>query len=58
LNCSNSQIDGAFVQNIVCSEDNQSAKMLEARGCDHLQGAFVGLASVERPWRPALVQTV
>ena len=78
------KIDGAFVQNIVRSEDDrafvrtlidlakqlklatvaewvqdeQSAKTLAAWGCDCLQGAFVGLASVERPWRPALAQTV
>jgi diguanylate cyclase (GGDEF)-like protein len=78
------KIDGAFVENIVRSEDDrafvrtlidlaerlklatvaewvqdeQSAKTLEAWGCDYLQGAFVGLASVERPWRPALAQTV
>jgi diguanylate cyclase (GGDEF)-like protein len=39
-------------------QDEQSAKTLEAWGCDYLQGAFVGLASVERPWRPALAQTV
>jgi len=78
------KIDGAFVENIVRSEDDrafvrtlidlakrltlatvaewvqdeQSAKTLEAWGCDYLQGAFIGLASVERPWRPALAQTV
>ena len=78
------KIDGAFVQNIVRSEDDRAfvrtlidlakrlklatvaewvqdeaaAKMLEAWGCDYLQGALIGLASVERPWRPALAQTV
>ena len=39
-------------------QDEQSAKTLAAWGCDYLQGAFVGLASVERPWRPALARTV
>jgi diguanylate cyclase (GGDEF)-like protein len=78
------KIDGAFVQNIVRSEDDRAfvralidlakrlnlatvaewvqderaAKMLEAWGCDYLQGAFVGLASIERPWRAALAQTI
>ena len=78
------KIDGAFVENIVRSEDDRAfvrtlidlakrlrlatvaewvqdeaaAKLLEEWGCDYLQGAFIGLASVERPWRPALAQTV
>ena len=74
------KIDGAFVQNMLRSEDDrafvrtlielgkrlklatvaewvqdeQAAKMLEAWGCDYLQGALVGLATVERPWRTGL----
>ncbi len=28
----------------------QAARTLEAWGCDYLQGALMGLASVERPW--------
>ena len=78
------KIDGAFVENIVRSEDDRAfvrtlidlakrlrlatvaewvqdeaaAKLLEEWGCDYLQGALIGLASVERPWRPALAQTV
>jgi diguanylate cyclase (GGDEF)-like protein len=78
------KIDGAFVQNIIRSEDDRAfvralidlakrlklatvaewvqdepaAKMLEAWGCDYLQGAFVGLASIERPWLAPLAQTV
>jgi diguanylate cyclase (GGDEF)-like protein len=76
------KIDGAFVQNIIRSDDDRAfvralidlakrlnlltvaewvqderaAKMLEAWGCDFLQGAFVGLATVERPWLAALAQ--
>jgi diguanylate cyclase (GGDEF)-like protein len=78
------KIDGAFVQNIMRSEDDRAfvrtlidlgkrlrlltvaewvqderaAKMLEAWGCDYLQGALVGLASVERPWRAGLAQAI
>ena len=74
------KIDGAFVQNMLRSEDDrafvrtlielgkrlklatvaewvqdeQAAKMLEAWGCDYLQGALVGLATIERPWRDGL----
>ena len=73
------KIDGAFVQNIVKSEDDrafvhalvdlarrlglktvaewvqdeQAASMLAGWGCDFLQGALVGLASTQRPWRDA-----
>ena len=32
-------------------QDDEAAKLLQEWGCDHLQGALVGLASVERPWR-------
>jgi diguanylate cyclase (GGDEF)-like protein/PAS domain S-box-containing protein len=71
------KIDGAFVQNIIKSEDDrafvhtlvdlarrlglktvaewvqdeQAAVTLTDWGCDYLQGALVGLASSERPWR-------
>jgi EAL domain-containing protein (putative c-di-GMP-specific phosphodiesterase class I) len=31
-------------------QDEHAAQMLEAWGCDHLQGALIGLASIERPW--------
>jgi diguanylate cyclase (GGDEF)-like protein len=70
------KIDGAFVQNIVKSDDDrafvqtlidlsrrlglktvaewvqdeEAAVMLAGWGCDFLQGALIGLASVERPW--------
>jgi diguanylate cyclase (GGDEF)-like protein len=73
------KIDGAFVQDIMRSEDDRAfvrtlidlakrlklatvaewvqddaaAKTLEAWGCDYLQGALVGLASIERPWLAA-----
>jgi diguanylate cyclase (GGDEF)-like protein len=78
------KIDGAFVQNIMRSEDDRAfvqtlidlgkrlklatvaewvqgehaAKMLEAWGCDYLQGALIGLASTERPWLTARVQAL
>jgi diguanylate cyclase (GGDEF)-like protein len=78
------KIDGAFVQNIMRSEDDRAfvrtlidlgkrlklatvaewvqdedaAKILQAWGCDYLQGALIGLASIERPWRAGLVQAV
>jgi EAL domain-containing protein (putative c-di-GMP-specific phosphodiesterase class I) len=71
------KIDGAFVQNIIRSEDDRAfvrtlidlgkrlrlatvaewvqderaARLLESWGCDYIQGALVGLASTERPWR-------
>ncbi len=70
------KIDGAFVQNLVRSDDDRAfarsvielakrlglsavaewvqdetaAAMLAEWGCDYLQGALIGLASVERPW--------
>ncbi len=73
------KIDGAFVQNMIRSEDDRAfvrtlidlarrldlktvaewvqdertAQMLEAWGCDYLQGALIGLASTERPWLAA-----
>jgi diguanylate cyclase (GGDEF)-like protein len=78
------KIDGAFVQNMIRSEDDRAfvrtlidlskrlklatvaewvqderaARMLEEWGCDYLQGALVGLATLERPWRAALAQTM
>jgi diguanylate cyclase (GGDEF)-like protein len=33
--------------------DEETAEMLAAWGCDHLQGALVGLASSDRPWASA-----
>ena len=76
------KIDGAFVQNIVKSEDDrafvrtmidlarrlklktvaewvqdeEAAKLLADWGCDYLQGALTGLATIERPWAPAPAQ--
>lgn len=32
-------------------QDETSAGLLADWGCDHLQGALIGLASLERPWR-------
>jgi EAL domain-containing protein (putative c-di-GMP-specific phosphodiesterase class I) len=31
-------------------QDEASANLLAQWGCDYLQGALIGLASVERPW--------
>jgi hypothetical protein len=31
-------------------QDEESAALLREWGCDYLQGALVGLASIERPW--------
>jgi diguanylate cyclase (GGDEF)-like protein len=76
------KIDGAFVQNMLRSEDDrafvhtlvdlgkrlklltvaewvqdeQTAKMLAEWGCDYVQGALVGLATIERPWQQRLAQ--
>jgi diguanylate cyclase (GGDEF)-like protein len=70
------KIDGAFVQNLMRTDDDRafvqalidlarrlhlqtvaewvqdeaSAELLTEWGCDYLQGALIGLASVERPW--------
>lgn len=78
------KIDGAFVTDIVRSEDDQAfvrtlidlakrlklstvaewvqteqaARMLQAWGCDYLQGALIGLASTERPWIKGRKQAV
>lgn len=35
-------------------QDEETAAVLTEWGCDYLQGALVGLASTERPWRAAL----
>ncbi len=71
------KIDGAFVQNIMKSDDDRAfvhtmidlshrlglkavaewvqdeaaATLLADLNCDYLQGALIGLASSERPWR-------
>ena len=78
------KVDGAFVENLVRSEDDRAfvrtlidlarrlglstvaewvpdertAKTLEAWGCEYLQGALIGLASVERPWLAGKAQAV
>jgi len=78
------KIDGAFVQNMMRSEDDcafvrtlidlgkrlnlatvaewvqdeRAARMLQAWGCNYLQGALVGLASTERPWRAGLTRAI
>ena len=76
------KIDGAFVQNMIKSEDDrafvrtmidlarrlklktvaewvqdeETAKLLADWGCDYLQGALTGLATIDRPWAPAPAQ--
>jgi EAL domain-containing protein (putative c-di-GMP-specific phosphodiesterase class I) len=73
------KIDGAFVQNLMRSDDDRAfvqalvdlakrlrlttvaewvqdeaaAKLLAEWGCDYLQGALTGLATIERPWGDA-----
>jgi diguanylate cyclase (GGDEF)-like protein len=73
------KVDGAFVQNMIRSDDDrafvqtlidlgkrlklatvaewvqdeETAKLLQSWGCDYIQGALIGLASPERPWRKA-----
>ena len=32
-------------------QDEETAKLLQSWGCDYIQGALIGLASTERPWR-------
>jgi diguanylate cyclase (GGDEF)-like protein len=39
-------------------QDEAAAQTLQAWGCDYLQGAFVGLASTQRPWIARLAETV
>jgi len=34
-------------------QDEEAAAILADWGCDYLQGALVGLASLERPWLDA-----
>jgi diguanylate cyclase (GGDEF)-like protein len=71
-NLNNSEDDRAFVRTLTdlakrlklatvaeWVQDEEAAKTLESWGCDYLQGALVGLASVERPWLAGpLAQTV
>jgi EAL domain-containing protein (putative c-di-GMP-specific phosphodiesterase class I) len=58
-----SEDDRAFVQTLIdlgkrlklatvaeWVQDERAAKLLATWGCDYLQGALVGLASIERPW--------
>jgi len=39
-------------------QSEEAARTLEAWGCDYLQGAFVGLASTERPWIKGLARAI
>ena len=74
------KIDGAFVQNLMRTDDDRAfvsalvdlakrlgiktvaewvqdeaaAALLADWGCDYLQGALIGLATIERPWGDAL----
>jgi diguanylate cyclase (GGDEF)-like protein len=38
-------------------QDEEAAKMLQEWGCDYLQGALIGLASIKRPWIEPTAQT-
>src|SRR6202171_2099474 len=39
-------------------QDEAAAKTLQDWGCDYLQGALIGLATTERPWRTGLAKAV
>jgi diguanylate cyclase (GGDEF)-like protein len=39
-------------------QNEEAAKTLQAWGCDYLQGALIGLASVERPWLAGLAKAI
>ncbi|HTV36418.1 MAG TPA: bifunctional diguanylate cyclase/phosphodiesterase [Xanthobacteraceae bacterium] len=39
-------------------QSEEAARMLEAWGCDYLQGALVGRASTERPWLAPVAQAM
>jgi EAL domain-containing protein (putative c-di-GMP-specific phosphodiesterase class I) len=65
-NLARSTDDRAFVQSLLelaqrlkietvaeWVQDEESAALLQTWGCDYIQGRLIGLASSERPWRPA-----
>ncbi len=39
-------------------QDEAAARTLQDWGCDYLQGALIGLATTERPWRAALANAI
>jgi diguanylate cyclase (GGDEF)-like protein len=39
-------------------QDEAAAKALQDWGCDYLQGALIGLATTERPWRAGVAKAV
>ena len=39
-------------------QDDEAARLLQEWGCDYLQGAYVGLATTERPWITSLVKAI
>ena len=39
-------------------QSEEAAQMLQGWGCDYLQGALIGLATTERPWRASQVRAV
>jgi diguanylate cyclase (GGDEF)-like protein len=70
-NMTRSEDDRAFVRTLIdlarrlnlktvaeWVQDERTAQMLEAWGCDYLQGALIGLASTERPWLAGVAQAV
>jgi diguanylate cyclase (GGDEF)-like protein len=68
-NLANSEDDRAFVQTLIelarrlnlatvaeWVQDEATAALLAEWGCDYLQGALIGRASAERPWREGAVR--
>jgi diguanylate cyclase (GGDEF)-like protein len=66
-NLTRSEDDRAFVRTLIdlarrlglkvvaeWVQDEHAAQTLEAWGCDYLQGALIGLATIERPWGNAV----
>ena len=39
-------------------QDDEAAKTLRDWGCDYLQGALIGLATTERPWRTGVAKAI
>jgi diguanylate cyclase (GGDEF)-like protein len=70
-NLQHSEDDRAFVRTLIelakrlklitvaeWVQSEEAARLLEAWGCDYLQGALVGLASIERPWIKNLARAI
>ena len=70
-NIARSADDRAFVQTLIdlarrlqiktvaeWVQDDQSAAMLQAWGCDYIQGRLIGLASADRPWQAPIASAL